>query len=33
MRQPYLRVQQAGPVDRPGEVQEVQSLSGCDLLQ
>ena len=33
MRQPHLRAQQAGQVDRPSEVQEVQSLPGCDLLQ
>ena len=33
MRQPHLRAQQAGPVDRSGEVQEVQSLPVSDLLQ
>ena len=33
MRLPHLRAQQTGPVGRPGEVPEVQSVSGCDLLQ
>ena len=33
MRQPHLRAQQAGPVDRPGEVQAVWWVWGCDLLQ
>ena len=33
MRLPHLRAQQAGPVGMSGKVLEVQSLSGCDLLQ
>ena len=31
--QPHFRAQQAGQVDRSGEVQAVQPLQGCDLLQ